>query len=59
MQWTTIVWIVIAILAIFVMARGCGGMMGGMRGGGCGMPRHRDTEEKDENAQKPGRDKAA
>lgn len=40
MLWTTALWIVTAIVAIFVMARGCGGMMGGTRGG-CGMPRRR------------------
>ncbi len=38
MHWTTVLWIVIGIVSIFVVARGCGGMMGGMRDG-CGMPR--------------------
>jgi hypothetical protein len=48
MTWTSLVWIVIAIVAVFLMARMCGGMMGGMRGGGCGMPRRReDTQKKD------------
>ena len=58
MNWGTIAWVVIAIVAIFVMARGCGSMMGGMRGGGCGMPRRgEDTEKK--NIEKPGGGKAA
>lgn len=43
MNWSTIAWIVIAIVAILVMARGCGGMMRGM---GCGMPRR--SEQKPE-----------
>lgn len=50
MHWTTVLWIVIAIVAIYAMARGCGGMMGGMRGG-CGMPRHRH-ESSHENQSK-------
>jgi anaerobic selenocysteine-containing dehydrogenase len=37
MNWGTVAWIVIAAVAIFVMMRGCGGMMGG----GCGMTRNR------------------
>lgn len=40
MNWGTVAWIVIGLIAVFGMMRGCGGMMGGMRGGGggCGMP---------------------
>jgi hypothetical protein len=53
MSWGTIAWILIAIVAMLVMARGCGGMMGG---GGCGMRRRKDTASKPE---KPGSNKAA
>lgn len=52
MQWT-IVWIVIVVVAIFVMVRGCGRMMSGMRGGGCGMPPRRDEKQRNEH-DKPG-----
>ena len=50
MNWGTVAWIVIAIIAVHVMARGCGGMMRGMRGGGCGggscgMPRRHDQDK--------------
>lgn len=47
MHWPTILWREIAIVAVYAMVRGCGGMMGGMGGGrcGCGMPRRR-TDEK-------------
>lgn len=41
MEWTTLAWIAIAIVAIWVMVRGCGGMMGGMS---CGMPRRRGQQ---------------
>lgn len=57
MPWSTILWIVIAVVAVFAMARGCGGMMGGMRGGGCGMPRRRSNQEKP--SEKSGSGKAA
>jgi len=51
MHWITILWIVIAIVAVFTMARGYGGMMGGVRGGRCGMPRQR-PESRDESKSK-------
>lgn len=55
----TIAWIVIAIIGVFVMARGCGGMVGGMRGGGCGMPRRRPESSRGDQSEvdksKPGK----
>lgn len=49
MTWTSIAWIVIGMVAILVMARGCGSMMSGMRGrgrGGCGSPQRDQSGEK-------------
>ncbi len=45
MHWETIAWIVIVVLAILVMARCCGGTIGGMRRG-CGMPRRNNKDER-------------
>lgn len=45
MDWTTLFWIVLGVVVIFIMIRGCGGMMrGGCMGGGCGAhPRRPPT----------------
>jgi hypothetical protein len=53
MNWDTLQWIIgvgLFVVFLFIMLRGCGGMMGGM--GGCGMgmgsrrePRCRHSEE--------------
>ncbi len=63
MNWGTIAWIVIVGLGFLAMTRGCGGgcrgMMGGMRGGGCGMPRHRGQEQPPRNDKTEATDKAA
>ena len=56
MNWSTIAWIVIAIIVILVMARGGGGMMGGM---GCGMPRRRSKSDENQKRPTSGSDKAA
>lgn len=58
MNWGTLAWIVIAIVAIFVMARGCGGIMGVI---GCGTPRqHHKTDKKQQTqSDKSHSDKAA
>ena len=39
MEWTTVAWIAIAVIAIFSMRRGCGGMTGS-GSGGCGSGHH-------------------
>ncbi len=46
MDWQNVLWIVLIVAAVFLMMRGCGGMM---MGGGCGMPRHRDMKNNQEN----------
>lgn len=50
MDWQNILTIAGIVAFVFLMMRGCGGMMGGCGMGGCGMgswrPR-RDSEERD------------
>jgi len=40
MEWSTIAWIVIALIALAVMARGCGGMMRGWHVRHAPTPQH-------------------
>lgn len=56
MNWQTLAWIVIAIVAVFVMTRGCGRMMRGM---GCGMHRRRNMSDKQDRPDQSRPTKAA